>query len=64
MVTVSFTALAYWTIELPTLTNVTRPELTIRQRDRHGWELQGPVAGLIHTNSPLELHVRLDDLAI
>ena len=57
-------ALSYWTIELPALTNVTRPEATIRQRDEHRWEARGPIVGLIQTNTPLDLRINLDDLTI
>jgi hypothetical protein len=43
-------ASAFWTIELPALTGVARPELTVRQRGFDTWESRGPLTGAIHLN--------------
>jgi Uma2 family endonuclease len=56
-------ASAYWTIELPALTGVNRPELTVRQRGRDAWEIRGPLTGAVHLNHPVDVRLDLDRLA-
>jgi Uma2 family endonuclease len=54
-------ATAYWTIELPALTGVSRPELTIRQRGHDSWETREPLTGPVHLQ-PIDVHLDLDRL--
>ena len=56
-------ASAYWTIELPALTGVNRPELTVRQRGRDAWATRGPLTGAVHLNHPIDVRLDLDRLA-
>jgi Uma2 family endonuclease len=57
-------ASAYWTIELPALAGVNRPELTVRQRGRDAWEIRGPLTGAVHLNHPIDVRLDLDRLAL
>jgi Uma2 family endonuclease len=56
-------ASAYWTIELPALAGVNRPELTVRQPGRDAWEIRGPLTGAVHLNHPVDVRLDLDRLA-
>jgi Uma2 family endonuclease len=57
-------AAAYWTIELPALTGVSRPELTVRQRAPDAWDTRGPLTGAVHLNQPLDVRLDLNQLAL
>ena len=57
-------AAAYWTIELPVLTGVNRPELTVRQRGRDAWDTRGPLTGAAHLNHPFDVRLDLDRLTL
>jgi Uma2 family endonuclease len=57
-------ALTYWTIEVPELTGVSRPEATIRRRGADGWRTDMPVVGVVQTDTPVDVRINLDELVL
>ena len=57
-------ALAYWTVELPGLTKVARPEATLRVRRSGRWDARGPMVRSFEVVERLALKIKLDDLVL
>jgi Uma2 family endonuclease len=54
---------AYWTVEVPALSHVTRPEATVRRRAVQGWETEATVSGDVTLSDPVWLRCDLDRLS-
>jgi Uma2 family endonuclease len=55
-------AAAYWTLEIPGLTDVEEVELTLRRRGTDGWDDLGPLTGLVEVNFPFDIRVDLTSI--
>jgi Uma2 family endonuclease len=57
-------ATAYWTVELPDLSPVERPTLSIRRRGASAWEPVEELSGSASVDAPFTLGLELDRLAL
>ena len=57
-------ALAYWTVDIPSLTGVPEPEVTLWRRGAAGWERTGPLHGMIAVNDPFDVRIDLHALVL
>ena len=55
---------SYWTVEIPGLTDVEAPAVTVRRRGIDGWDARGPFTGLFELNSPFEIRIDLSALVV
>ncbi len=56
-------AFAYWTVEVPRLSPLDTPELTIRRRGAGGWVTEQPVHGVVDIGAPFAVQLDLSRLA-